>query len=41
MMFCAAQEQAIRTNWINEHTDKSSEIPSVECIVRGEKICNT
>ena len=40
-LFCAAQEQAIRTNYVKHFIDKTSESPL--CRLRGKnvKACNT
>ena len=40
-LLCAAQEQAIRTNYIKHHIDKTSE--STLCRLRGKKVkvCNS
>ena len=37
---CAAQEQALRTNYTKNKIDKTSEIHCVECVVKGEKLCS-
>ena len=38
---CAAQEQALRTNYTKNKIDKTSENPFCsECVVTGEKLCS-
>ena len=38
---CAAQEQALRTNYTKNKIDKTSENPFCsECVVKGEKLCS-
>ena len=38
-LLCAAQEQAIRTNYIKYHIDKTA--PCVDCVGKKLKLCNT
>ena len=39
-LLCAAQEQAIRTNYIKHHIDKSIDSPIAKCVGSVEKVCN-
>ena len=41
VLLCAAQEQAIRTNYIKYHIDKTSDSPYVDCVGKKVKVCNT
>ena len=40
-LLCAAQEQTIRTNYIMNHTDKTSESPLCRLCGEEVKVCNT
>ena len=40
-LLCAAQEQAIRTNYMKYHIDKTSESPCVDCVGKIVRVCNT
>ena len=40
-LLCAAQEQAIRTNYMNYHIDRPVKAPCVDCVGKKVKVCNT
>ena len=37
-LICSAQEQALRTNYIKLHIDKTIDSPVVGCVVKGERV---
>ena len=39
-LLCAAQKQALRTNYIKHHIDKGIDSPCAECVESVEKVCN-
>ena len=38
---CAAQEEAIRTNFVKHYIDKTSESPCADYVEKKVKVCNT
>ena len=40
-LLCAAQEQAIRTNYVKHHIDRSIENPLCRMYGKEEKVCST
>ena len=38
-LLCAAQEQAIKTNYVKYHIDRTSESPFIRYVGKGVKVC--
>ena len=39
-LICAAQEQALRTNYVKHHIDRTAKSPlNVECAVKRVRVC--